>query len=103
MRKSIIILLFMAVFISSCKESTEKSSDPDADFINDSNDKEFSDEFENDVEYPDEISDEYPDEVDDADEPQIIQTGGIVIFDNSRFSFDRPEKHHTILGQGGFF
>ena len=48
-----------------------------------------------------EFTDETPDETEDSDEPEMIQTGGIVIFDDSRLSFDRPESHHKILGQGG--
>ncbi len=106
MRKFFIaVIILILLLLSSCKNNSEvlKIDDDISGDIDDSDDimEELDDELsQEDLE---EDSDEYPDEINDGNEPEIIQTGGIVIFDNHDLSFDKPSNYHTILGQGGFF
>jgi len=94
--------LIMAVVFSGCKKEKNdlsNDSDPTSDVDNNFNDENIDNENNDESEIPD----EHHDEIDDVDEPEMIQTGGIVIFEDSRLSLYKPAWNHTILGQGGFF
>jgi hypothetical protein len=98
--KKILITSMIATFLlfSSCKNNSG-TLNTDDDMTDDNDDQsEIMDEID------DELSDEYHDDINgDDDEKEMIQTGGIVIFDDNVHSDPDEFKGQTILGQGGFF
>jgi hypothetical protein len=97
-----VLLVLTVFFMAGCKNDSKKPTS-DTDIINDLDDEEVIPDDETTDDADEELTDETPDETEDSDEPEMIQTGGIVIFNDYELSFDIPSSNHTILGQGGFF
>ncbi|HSW59495.1 MAG TPA: integrin alpha [bacterium] len=96
---AVILMLTGFIFFSCSNNSTKSKDDPEisddtTDIATDENTDETDDDF------SDEVLAESEENDFDTVEPQQLQTGGIVVYDDGGST--NPEGH-TLLGQGGFF
>lgn len=104
-----VTVLFTAVFLilfTAC--DTGKANGIDSETVTDSENENDADPADNEIDEisddEDETGEEITDETDDdTAEPEQLQTGGIVIFDEELFFYTDEFRGKTILGQGGFF